>query len=285
MKVAGGRVFAAITAGDQHTCALDTAGKAWCWGWDEHGQVGDGSTSQANKYSPVKVAEDRAYTAITAGGRHTCALDTAGKAWCWGRDVDGEAGDGTTSQADKYSPVPVAGGRAYTTITAGVDHTCALDTAGKAWCWGADNSGEVGDGSASQADKYSPVKVAGGPSLYERSPRACAHTCALDTAGKAWCWGNDNFGQVGDGSASQAAKYSPVAVDADDSPEAFALAAITAGDFHTCALDTAGKAWCWGLDENGQVGDGSASQANKYKPVKVAGGKVWRLPARTNPVS
>ncbi len=110
----GDRVFTAISgAAAGHTCALDAAGKAWCWGYDASGQVGDGTASQANKYVADKVAGGRAFTTITAGGHHTCALDTARKAWCWGYDAVGQVGDGSASQANKYSPVAVAGGRVW----------------------------------------------------------------------------------------------------------------------------------------------------------------------------
>jgi hypothetical protein len=151
-----------ITAGEYHTCALDTAGTAWCWGYDFSGQVGDGDDGQTDEYAPVQVAGGRTFTTITAGGYHTCALDTAGTAWCWGYDFSGQVGDGDDGQTDEYAPVQVAGGRTFTTITAGASHTCALDTAGTAWCWGWDGDGQVGDGDDGQTDEYAPVQVAGG---------------------------------------------------------------------------------------------------------------------------
>ena len=96
---------------------------------------------------------------------HTCALDTTGKAWCWGNNSAGQVGYGPRDLSQplyKYVPVPVAGNRTYTTPTAGYNHACALDTTGKAWCWGWDSHGQVGDGDASQQNKYAPVPVAAG---------------------------------------------------------------------------------------------------------------------------
>ena len=145
-----------------HTCALDTTGKAWCWGNDGDGQVGDGDVDpRGHKYDPAPVAGDRTYITITAGYVHTCAVDTTGKAWCWGWDETGQVGDGD-GHLDRYGPVPVTGDRTYTTITAGNMHTCAADTTGKAWCWGHDFSGQVGDGDIDQSNKYAPVAVTGG---------------------------------------------------------------------------------------------------------------------------
>ena len=267
-----------ITAGHSHTCALDTTGKAWCWGGDGQGQVGDGDTSQQNKYEPVAVAGDRTYTTITAGdegsegGPHTCALDTAGKAWCWGGNGLGRLGDGVTGQQNKYAPAPVAGDRTYTTISAGGAHTCALESTGKAWCWGYAHWGQIGDGDTSPEDKYVPVAVAGDRTYTTINPGG-AHTCALESTGKAWCWGWNSTGQVGDGDTSQQFKYVPVAVAGDRT-----YVAIPAGGNHTCALDTTGKAWCWGSASWGQIGDGDTSKQHKYAPVAVAGGHVFPHP-------
>ena len=252
-----------ITAGGLHSCALDTARKAWCWGQDDAGQVGDGPADQSAKYAPVAVANQLTFNAIAAGTNHTCALDTAGKAWCWGQDDAGQVGDGPADQSAKYAPVAVANQLTFNAITAGGLHTCALDTAGKAWCWGQDDAGQVGDGPTDQSAKYAPVAVAN-QLTFNAITAGGLHTCALDTAGKAWCWGQDDAGQVGDGPTDQSAKYAPVAV-----ANQLTFNAITAGGLHSCALDTAGKAWCWGYDANIQIGPNGPRQ--RYIPVQVAG--------------
>lgn len=159
--VAGARSYTAITAGGNHACAIDTGGTAWCWGRDNWGQVGDGPASQANKDAPVRVADDRSYSPISAGTSFTCALETTGRARCWGSDYRGQVGDGSGSQSDKDLPVPVAGDRAFAAITAGGRHTCALDVAGKGRCWGYDRFGQTGGGPSNQDPKYAPVLVAG----------------------------------------------------------------------------------------------------------------------------
>jgi alpha-tubulin suppressor-like RCC1 family protein len=269
VAVAGDHVYTTITAGWSHTCGLDTAGKAWCWGYAGNGQLGDGETDQRNRYAPVAVDGDRTYTTITAGGSHTCALETSGKAWCWGYDNTGQVGDGGTSQASKFAPVAVEGDRSYTTIAAGSHHTCALETSGKAWCWGYDYYGQIGN-DAIQADVHAPAGVAGGRTY--KAISAGSHTCALDAAGKAWCWGNDSTGQVGDGGTSQASKFTPVAVVGDR-----VYATITAGWSHTCALEPSGKAWCWGEDTSGQVGDDDTNQQDKVAPVTVSGDIAYTI--------
>jgi alpha-tubulin suppressor-like RCC1 family protein len=278
--VTGGRVYTSITAGRTHTCALDTAGKAWCWG------AGDllGNAGAPFASAPVAVAGDRAYTSITAGDSHTCALDAAGKAWCWGSDAQGQLGDGGTGPASTTTPLAVAGEHAWSTLSAGSSHTCGLDTAGQAWCWGDDARGQVGDGGGDgEPPEDAPVAVSQGGTWATISSGG-THTCTLDTAGKAWCWGSDWNGQIGDGGTRWDAgnceagpswwmrcAFSPVPV-ADDRT----YATISAGDAHTCAVGADWTAWCWGANHDGQTGDGSAWPDDiKTAPVAVAGGRGW----------
>lgn len=198
-----------ITAGEGHTCALDTVGQAWCWGWDWSGQLGDGATSSRERGEaddPVAVAGDRTYAAITAGSYHTCALDPGGRAWCWGRDWEGQVGDAPTNQADKHEPVPVVGDRTFTAVAAGSYHTCALDAAGLAWCWGWDRYGQVGNGTRHQTDSVaSPTAVAGGHRFVSLTARS-GYTCGVDTDHRTWCWGR---GWTGPGAGR--ASFQPVA--------------------------------------------------------------------------
>jgi alpha-tubulin suppressor-like RCC1 family protein len=112
---------------------------AWCWGADTYG-------SPSLEYSPIAVAGGLTFSTLTASNMHTCGVDTAGTAWCWGDNFWGSLGGGNVEQASGYSPIAVAGGHTLTTLTAGGTHTCGVDTTGKAWCWGWDGFGQVGDG-------------------------------------------------------------------------------------------------------------------------------------------
>ena len=103
--MADNHTFTHLTAGHSHSCGIDTTGTAWCWGYDNDGQVGDGDDGQADKYAPVTVAGGHTFTHLTASNYHTCGIDTTGTAWCWGSDNDGQVGDGDDGQADEYSPV------------------------------------------------------------------------------------------------------------------------------------------------------------------------------------
>ena len=206
VPVSGGRTYTALAAGDHITCGLATGGTAYCWGGAS--QPGDGTV-------PVAVSWGRTFTALVLGGSHTCGLATGGTAYCWGNNVYGELGDGT-SGTNRLVPVPVSGGRTYTALAAGQNHTCGLATGGTAYCWGGNGSGELGDGTG--ANRLVPVDVTGGRTFTGLVARG-SHTCGLATGGTAYCWGLNGSGQLGDGTSgvneidSSANRLVPVAVN------------------------------------------------------------------------
>jgi alpha-tubulin suppressor-like RCC1 family protein len=149
----------AVTAGLAHTCALTRAGGVKCWGENGHNQLGTGKGDSRNRSRPVNVAGlGSGVTAIAAGARHSCALTRAGGVKCWGASYSGALGDGTTLR--RFGPVDVVGlGTGVTAITAGLDDSCALTSAGGVKCWGNNQSGELGDGTTNT--RLTPVDVTG----------------------------------------------------------------------------------------------------------------------------
>ncbi len=248
---------AAIAPGDDHTCALTTAGAVQCWGSNVDSQLGDGSNTNKRTPQPVSGLAS-GVAAIAAGGYHNCALTTAGALQCWGYNGDGELGNGGTT--DKNTPQPVtilASGVAA--IAAGQFYTCALTTAGAVQCWGSNSEGQLGDGSTT--NKSTPQPVTGLASGVAAIAAGVAHTCAVTTAGAVHCWGQNNLGQLGDGSATNRSTPQPV------TGLASGVATIAAGQFHTCALTTAGAVQCWGHNVFGQLGDGSTTSKTTPQPV------------------
>ena len=269
LRVGGNHAFTRLAAGAAHTCGLSGEGIAWCWGGNSTGQLGDGSTS--NRSAPAQVNTDLRFSMLDAGAQHSCGLTADGAAWCWGSNVRGQLGDGTTTA--RHVPVAVSGGHTFRVIAAGgfsVGHTCGVDDTGKVWCWGDNESGQLGNGSPDDNAHSTPGPVSGDQQVTTVTAGLGGHSCSLTAAGAAWCWGENAFGALGDGTTI--ARASPVAVAGG-----LSFTTLIAGGFlgHTCGLLDTGAAWCWGENERGQVGDGSTT--DRSSPRAVAGGLMFRV--------
>ena len=250
---------AAVSAGFSHTCALTTVGGLKCWGLNEHGGLGDGTTTQ--RTTPVAVTGlTSGVAAISAGGVHTCALTTAGGLKCWGFNGSGQLGDGTTT--DRTTPVDVAGlTSGVTAVTVKGNHSCALTAAGGGKCWGSNNNGQLGDGTFT--NRTTAVDVVGLTAGVAAVSAGRTHTCAVTTTGGLKCWGKNSNFQLGDGTST----IRTTAVDVVGLTSG--VATVSAGRFHTCAVTTAGGLKCWGFNGSGQLGDGTLTK--RSTPVDVAG--------------
>ena len=250
--------IAAVAAGTSHTCALTTAGGVKCWGSNVFGALGDGSNTQ--RLVPVDVIGlASGVVAITAGGHHTCAIRSGGRAVCWGSNVRGQLGDG--GSADRSHPIDVSGlGSGTAAISAGLDHACAVKTSGRLVCWGSDSDNQLG--AAFFGDSHVPIDVVLPPTVAEVSAGR-NHTCARMSGGGVKCWGSNNSGQLGNGTTVRS--HLPVDVTGLGS----GTTGIAAGGGHTCALTAPGGVKCWGSSVFGELGDGSA--ALRLTPVDVVG--------------
>ena len=225
----------AIAAGDHSACALTSAGGVKCWGVNEYGQPGDGTT--ASSRLPVDVVGlASGVRAIAAGAAHTCALMSTGGVRCWGRNEQAQLGDGTT--VSRSTPVEVAGlPSGVSAIAAGSWHTCILTSAGVLKCWGRNGYGQLGDGTTT--DTRTPVDVAGLPSGVTAIDAGGEATCAVTGAGGVACWGR-MMGRRPDGTPTR----SRTPVDVAGLPSGVAAVAV-GGAARACALTTAGGVKCW----------------------------------------
>jgi alpha-tubulin suppressor-like RCC1 family protein len=241
----------ALSAGSTNTCALTAASAVQCWGGNEQGQVGDGTTFQRVVPTTVSGLSDGA-TAVTTGQLHSCALTVTGTVRCWGNNRLGQLGDGTTE--NRVVPVTVPGLSSVISISAGSDHTCAVLSGGSLRCWGGNSDGQLGDGTTT--DRSTPVAVYGLPGSVREVTAGGRHTCAIDTDGGVHCWGNNGAGQLGDGTITDSLRPVPVS----GLSRAISLAA---GWAHTCALTSNHEMVCWGNGVFGQLGNGT----REYRPT------------------
>jgi alpha-tubulin suppressor-like RCC1 family protein len=248
-----------IVAGEGHSCALLGDGTVKCWGKNEFGQLGDGTTK--NRENPVRVRGLEDVKALTAGWGHTCALLKEGAVMCWGYNRNGELGNGRSEN----SSLPVAVSRlseGVDALAAGDDHTCAVLKEGLVMCWGFNETGQLGDGT--EQSRNIPVQVRGLTGWIDGVAAGWGHTCALSGAGGVQCWGDNENGQLG-GNASLKFSNSPMGVSGLTKD----VKALTAKGGHTCALLDSGSVKCWGDNSYGQLGDGTAD--DRITPQTVAG--------------
>jgi len=245
---------ATVVAGGLHSCLVSGDGRTFCWGANDHGQLGTGANVRAT--TPSLVGGDARFTSLAAGLSHSCAISRDGAAWCWGENDAGQLGD--RSNSARSAPVRVADGHAFRVITAGGAHSCGIDQYGAAWCWGSNARGQLGD--SSSHDTNVPA-VVGGARRFTAISAGWNFTCALDGDGHAFCWGDDSGGQLGD-STTSSARHLPVPVSGG-----LSFVSISAGNSHACGVTKQGDAYCWGRNGSGQLGDGTTSDHST--PVKV----------------
>ena len=273
MQIVGLVGVAAVTTGDEHSCAMTTDGQVKCWGNNTYGQLGNGRTAAFVAHPTPALVVDAAgspltgITSITAAarGQHTCALRSDQTVWCWGGNWHGNLGDGSEVNRSFATQVVTAAGNALTGIgdvSAGSAHTCAKKIDNTVWCWGNNQWGQLGIGYTS-LKSTTPVQVFDADSYPLQGVAQLAadvHTCAVMTDFRVWCWGNNRWGQLG----NRSTRDEPVPVLVQGLPTS---TAVSAGRGHTCALASDATVWCWGENLRGQLGDGSVT--NRLAPTKV----------------
>jgi alpha-tubulin suppressor-like RCC1 family protein len=240
------------------------SGAVNCWGENDAGELGNG-TMQTSP-SAVAVTGITDATALSAGGYHTCARRTDGTLWCWGSNSDGQLGNATATTMS-LTPVQVMGDLAAGAddVAAGWNHTCAL-RAGAVWCWGANESGQLGNGATTTQPTMAPTPVPGLTDAIAISA-AYSHTCALSRSRGVLCWGANGEGQLGDGTTTDRPQPTPV-VGLPGAVAQISTGGSTSSTDHTCVRMIAGGVFCWGSDASGELGDGATTMQSQ--PVRVA---------------
>jgi alpha-tubulin suppressor-like RCC1 family protein len=263
--IAGSR-FRELSAGWDHVCGIAIDEQAVCWGDNEDGQLGIGKTGSEEE-APVPVSGAHRFITVTAGRSHTCALDEAHRAYCWGGGYTGLLGNNSA----KGSPAPVAvvGGLRFRSLAAGEKHTCGVTENGELYCWG----GILGVGGHSKLgrdddapDVLAPLRVPG--STRFRTVSAGRHlSCATSVDGDGYCWGSGDRASFGGLPRPEGPAIARV-------PGKLKFESISVGKLdHACGLTTDSRVYCWGVNAHGQLGDGS--KEDSMIPVAVGADLIF----------
>ena len=276
-----------IAAGGAHSCALNSDGAVWCFGSNDKGQLGNGTVGGSSP-EPVLVSTEKRFTWLTAGLAHTCALAMDATAWCWGSNEYGQIGSANTTAREIPQPTPVAGGGAWSSLSAGTTHTCGTHVNGQGWCWGQGITGQLGDGSIADI-AAAPVRVAASDvassavpaeqDVWDQIEAGNGYSCGLRSDGKLACWGSLYGGQLGFNSVTAPKLLSKILpINGTDplqtTPKVLKSTSlwqeVSTGLGHvTCAVNDQKDAYCWG-DPKTQLGSSEPTTAT-LQAAAVAG--------------
>ena len=271
--------IAAVAAGAYHSLALAIDGKVWAWGKNDQGQLGDGTLSE--NHVPKQVVGLSNVISIAAGFDYSLALKNDGTVWAWGGNMWGTLGDGT--YINRWQPVQVTNLSGIVFITAGTEHCMALKNDGTVWSWGWNANGCLGDGST-VAKRSTPAPIPALSGITAIASNGSFHSMVLKNDGTVWTWGDNFYGQLGDGTNVE--KIVPTQLASLTN-----IVAIGTGERHSFAIKADGSLWAWGWNGNGQLGVDFTFSFSQNSPVNVsllpgikrlAGGSFHSLAQKTD---
>jgi len=223
---------------------------------------------------PLGGVPGESFVQLSAGGSYTCGIKADGSAWCWGSNDEGQLGVGDTVNRNQPTQITEDGPWAMISTSSNRhEHTCGIKTDGTAWCWGDDGNGQLGNGSGITGDQYDPVQISeAGPwkTISVSSPyQYSEYTCAVKVDGTAWCWGLDDYGQLGNGAGTSGDQQDPVQIS-----EAGPWDSISVGNYFACGVKTDGTGWCWGSDSRGRLGNGTGN-GDQEDPMQITEAGPW----------
>lgn len=258
----GTSAWSKVSTGTRHTLAIRSDGKLFAWGNNEFGQLGIGA-GMGDKYSPTQVGTSNWVEVAASAGinySHSLAIRSDGKLFGWGNNRSGQVGDGTFS-GDRMSPVQI-GNSNWLKVVAGQEFSLALRSDGALFSWGRNTDGQLGEGVPSTTLRISPNQV--GTSVWSNIAAGLSHSLAIRNDGKLFAWGNNNWGQVGDGTTT--VRGAPVQLGSSN------WTGLAAGIEHSLAIRSDGKLFAWGYNGGGLLGDGTVNQ--QKTPVQIGLG-AW----------
>jgi hypothetical protein len=269
--------FTRVSAGMEHTCALTETGQVYCWGANRFAQLANAALLSSAQ--PVAIGIEETVLAVGAGNRHNCAAGNG--VWCWGANNAGQTGDWLGGDKVYTRPVGVLTGVAMIAVSAGSGHSCALSVKGRIYCWGTNGLGQLGRSAASVIEAPAPIA---GDLTFESITAGHAHSCAVSTTGDVLCWGWNDFGQTGterSDSCDNGTSHCVLPPTRVMLPEP--AVQVSAGFGFSCALGASQATYCWGLNAQGELGNGT-EDAKSNAPVLVQGPRFLAIDAGTRHV-
>lgn len=281
-----GTYFVSVSVGGSHSCGLANDNVAYCWGRDNNGQLGN-DAAMVSQDAPVAVSTatlnpDTYFTSIDAGILQACGIANDNVAYCWGNDQNGrlgENGDGDNNPEPLPVPVDTSNlnpGRYFVRIDTNGSHSCGLSNDNLLYCWGWDVNGQLGeDADGDNNDEPIPVPIdttAFQPGAFVTSFAVGGqHTCVITNDDRAYCWGSDASGQLGeDADGDNSSENTAVALDTSNLNSGTYFVSLSAGGSHSCGLANDGVAYCWGSNVQGRLGIGNENSQNIPVPVDVS---------------
>lgn len=249
--------IAAVAAGAYHSLALGNNGKVWTWGKNDYGELGDGT--QTENHIPRQVSGLSNIISIAAGFDYSIALRNDGTVWAWGNNMWGVLGNG--NYTTQLRPVQVINLSDIIAIAAGTEHCLALKNDGTVWAWGWNANGCLGDNS-NIAKRSTPAPIPALSGVKAIAANGSIHSLALKNDGTVWAWGDNFYGQLGDGTLI--GKSAPMQLSSLDN-----ITAIGTGERHSFAIRNDGTLWAWGWNGNGQLGVDLNFSSYQSTPVSV----------------
>ncbi len=293
----GSDTWVAVQAGNVHTLAIKSDGTLWAWGLNEWGNLGQGN--KINSLVPAQVGSDTTWVTVAVGrglgtsGSYSLGIQSDGTLWAWGDNTSGQLGLGSAITGET-SPVQAEPGTLWVGVSAGADHTMAMQANGTMWAWGGDGESQLGDGGTT--NQFTPEQIAS-PSPnndwasvsthlslnhpYQKIGSGYTHTLSVQPDGSLWGSGYNSYGELGNlvpfAGTTSPSQITLCADTVPADPVNHDWAAVSTGLYGSAALKSDGSLWAWGINNAGQLGNGSSDSASHPCPTQVL------LPGTTGP--
>jgi alpha-tubulin suppressor-like RCC1 family protein len=255
-----------VSANNGFTVAIKTNGSLWAWGWNQYGQLGDGTITRVvtDRRTPARIGTGNDWEAVDTGNGFTVALKTDGSLWAWGNNEYGQLGNNKGGEDEmETAPVRIGYDTDWLAVSAGNRHTAAIKTDGSLWAWGSNNYGQLGNGTTTNSRV--PVRI-GTDNDWLIVCAGSLGTLAIKTDGSLWGWGYNGLGSLGIGTTIDTNSV-PVQIEPGTTWQAVST------DGHTLAIKTDGSLWAWGSNVYGQIGNSTG--IDSAVPVKIGNGSDW----------